>query len=49
MDRQGKIFRVEVYNGDRFCGLFLLRFGDTLRVGRDTLPDSPGQESALGF
>lgn len=49
VDRQGKIFRVEVYRGDRFSGLFLLRFGDTLRVERDTLPDSPGRESALGF
>lgn len=49
VDRQGKIFRVEVYRGERFAGLFLLRFGDTLQVERDILPDSPGRESALGF
>ena len=49
MDRQGTLFRVEVYRDDRFAGLFLLRFGDSLRAERDILPDSPGRESRWGY
>lgn len=49
VDRQGTLFRVEVYREDRFAGMFLLRFGDSLRADRDILPDSPGRESRLGY
>lgn len=50
LDRGGNLFRVEVYKGAKFAGMFLLRFG-----GRPALtanvhqPDSKGPESALGF
>lgn len=49
VDRQGTLFRVEVYRDDRFAGLFLLRFGDSLSAERDILPDSPGRESRWGY
>lgn len=28
VDRGGRVYRVEVYRGERFCGMFLLRFGN---------------------
>lgn len=50
VDRGGRLFRVEVYRGKRFSGMFLLRFaGGHATAGRATLPDRPGPETALGF
>lgn len=51
VDRQGRIFRVEVYRGQRCSGMFLVRFAaDAPRQARAApLPDRPGPESALGF
>lgn len=54
VDRQGTLFRVEVYRGQKFAGLFLVRFGkeSALLTKRDSLPDAPNstkKESALGF
>ena len=49
-DRQGTLFRVEVYRDKRVSGMFLLRFaGGSRTAGRTALPDRPGPESALGF
>lgn len=52
VDRQGRVYRVEVYRDQRFSGLFLVRFGSgaSLASGeRGKLPDRPGPESALGY
>ena len=58
VDRQGKLYRVEVYKDQRFSGMFLVRFvsgnnrltsNDPLPKSKDRLPDKPGQESTLGF
>ena len=58
VDRQGKLYRVEVYKDQRFSGMFLVRFisdanrltsNDPLPNSKDRLPDRPGQESTLGF
>ena len=58
VDRQGRLYRVEVYKDQRFSGMFLVRFGsgsnrltskETPSIPTDRLPDKPGQESNLGF
>ena len=58
VDRQGKLYRVEVYKDQRFSGMFLVRFAsganrltsnEPLPNSKDRLPDKPGQESTLGF
>jgi hypothetical protein len=58
VDRQGRLYRVEVYKDQRFSGMFLVRFvsganrltsNDPLPNAKDRLPDKPGQESTLGF
>lgn len=58
VDRQGRLYRVEVYKDQRFSGMFLVRFvsgasrmtrNDPLPKSQDRLPDRPGQESTLGF
>ena len=54
VDRQSTLYRVEVYKGQKFAGLFLVRFGaapvNTLQTRRDALPDvTKTKESALGF
>ena len=50
VDRRGTLFRVEVYSGKRFSGMFLLRFaGGRATAGRTSLPDRPGPETTLGF
>ena len=28
VDRGGRVYRMEIYRGERFCGMFLLRFGN---------------------
>ena len=58
VDRQGRLYRIEVYREQRFSGMFLVRF-DTgadrparraaSRLRKDRLPDRPGPESRLGF
>ncbi len=52
LDRQGTIFRVEVYKGQHFSGMFLLRFAGGKELRKKTppiLPDQPGKESRLGY
>lgn len=51
VDRQGRIYRVEVYRGQHFSGMFLVRFGGTAHVAgkRGMLPTAGGKESSLGF
>ena len=53
VDRQGTLYRVEVYRGQSFAGLFLVRFGKegSMLGQKNNLPDaSTGKkESALGF
>ena len=58
VDRQGRLYRVEVYKDQRFSGMFLVRFvsgasrmtsNEPLPNSKDRLPDKPGQESNLGF
>ena len=51
LDRGGNLFRVEIYRGSSFAGLFLLRFGAGPRPAakKGPLPSVPGPESALGY
>lgn len=51
VDKQGTLYRVEVYRGQRFSGMFLVRFGgkESLVTRRDTLPAVKGKESSLGY
>lgn len=50
VDREGNIFRVEVYKGAKFAGMFLLRFGGRTALTANRIqPDDKGPESALGF
>lgn len=57
IDRQGSMFRIEVYRGNKFSGLFIIRFlnshsglakTDNKKI-RAIMPDSPGPESNQGF
>lgn len=51
VDRDGRLFRVEVYRGKKFSGMFLARFGKTGRaaMNKNNLPDVKGRESKLGY
>lgn len=52
IDRAGTIFRVEVYKGDLFAGMFLLRFKNNMKTASKNPPLLPavnGPESHLGF
>lgn len=51
VDRQGTLFRIEVYRGQHFSGMFLARFGGKPAVytRRDILPGARGRESSLGY
>lgn len=58
VDKQGKMFRVEVYRNQFFSGMFMVYFGkdkqnspNRPRMARNagSLPDRPGPESSLGF
>ncbi|MBD5641462.1 MAG: deacylase [Desulfovibrio sp.] len=50
VDREGNLFRVEVYKGDKFAGMFLLRFGGRPALTANAIqPDSKGPESELGY
>ncbi|MDR1857395.1 MAG: deacylase [Desulfovibrio sp.] len=56
LDRQGRIFRVEVYRNQHFSGMFLVRFeGPAVRLGAKGggrtghFPDRAGPESSLGY
>jgi hypothetical protein len=40
VDKTGYIFRVEVYSGDKFSGMVLVRFSER---GTDLLASNPGQ------
>ncbi len=51
VDRRGTLYRVEVYRGEHFAGMFLVRFGrtpDPLVTDRHGGPATRGRESSLG-
>ena len=49
LDTKATLYRVEVYSGQRFAGMFLVRF-DSRQAGpgRTILPDAGGKQSDLG-
>lgn len=53
IDKAGTTYRVEVYNGKRYAGTFLVRFGTPVMAVTTplpaTLPAIAGQESDLGW
>lgn len=53
LDKGGNLFRIEVYRGKSFSGMFLIRFQNTkkeaARKRRAVLPATAGRESSLGF
>lgn len=53
VDRAGALYRVEVYKGESFVGMFLLRFQQEKVAGKGkaapVTPAVPGPESDLGF
>lgn len=51
LDREGRIYRVEVYKEQSFAGMFLIRFqgGANPAPTPAMLPGARGQESSLGF
>lgn len=51
IDRQGSIFRIEVYKGKKFSGMFLVKFNKSgpKVANRPNLTDRGGVESSLGF
>ena len=49
LDTRATLYRVEVYRGQRFAGMFLVRFdGQPTGRGRTILPDADGSQSDLG-
>ncbi|MDR2745025.1 MAG: deacylase, partial [Desulfovibrio sp.] len=51
VDRQGTLYRIEVYKKQRITGMFLARFGNAEKTAdaRPLLPSVPGPESSLGY
>lgn len=50
VDRAGTLYRVEVYKGSTFAGMFLLRYKNRISAkNRAILPATRGPESSLGF
>ena len=50
LDKDGSTYRVEVYKGEAFAGMVLVRFGDAPHAGQGgALTATSGPESALGF
>lgn len=56
LDKDGSLFRIEVYRGNNFAGMFLIRFtkaSSSLAQKRNrtppALPASSGSESSLGY
>ncbi len=49
VDKNGKIYRVEIYRGEAFAGMLLVNFGDKPARVEEPLTAGTGQESSLGF
>ena len=50
IDKSGNIYRVEVYRGEKFAGMILVRFEGGQKPGkRDMRPSVAGRESLLGY
>lgn len=50
IDKSGTIYRVEVYRGEKFAGMILVRFEGGAKPGkRDMRPSVAGRESLLGY
>ncbi len=50
VDKSGTTYRVELYKGKAFAGMFLVRFGSPRPVsGKETLTATSGSESEFGF
>jgi hypothetical protein len=49
LDTRATLYRVEVYRGQRFAGMFLVRFdGRSAGPGRSILPDAGRTQSEMG-
>jgi hypothetical protein len=49
LDTRATLYRVEVYRGQHFAGMFLVRFDSRpTGPGRTILPDTGGPQSDLG-
>ncbi len=49
VDKNGALYRVEVYKGKAFAGMILVRFGAPAPSARETMTAVKGPESSLGF
>ncbi len=49
VDKGGTTFRVEIYKGDAFAGMILVRFGKALPASRETMTATGGPESKFGY
>jgi hypothetical protein len=49
MDKDATTFRVEIYRGNAFAGMILVRFGQAAPSARETMTAIKGPESAFGF
>ena len=51
VDKGGRLFRLEVYKGEAFCGMVLVQFGasGTVTANGGSLTSVAGEESSLGF
>ena len=49
VDKAGAIYRVELYRGNAFAGMFLVRFGKEAPAARDTMTAIKGPESEFGL
>ena len=49
LDKAATTYRVEVYKGNAFAGMVLVRFGGSLPIIEESLTATKGPESELGF
>ena len=49
LDREGSIYRVEIYKENAFAGMVLVRFGKGRPISERPLTATSGPESSLGF
>ena len=49
VDNQATTYRVEIYKGEAFAGMILVRFGTPSLTAKHPLTEKPGPESDLGF
>ena len=49
VDKQGQIYRVEIYKDEAFSGMILVHFGTPPKLAQEPLTATSGAESNLGF